>query len=104
MRKHPLSLWLLAFVLAVVFSAPVLARQDLTETFTSSDGTLSFNYAPGWQIADNGVTISIGSNALALDYASSNHAPNPGDFYFGIIPPAALSRMGISSTADPASA
>lgn len=70
--------WVFSLLLIVFTGRIAVAQEALTETFTSEDGALSFNYPAGWVVQDFGDSgISGASSQEAFD-ADRNGQPIPG--------------------------
>jgi hypothetical protein len=96
--------WLILALLAVALAACTNPGSSgvsgtaapLTETFTSADGTVSFQYPSGWQVTERILQISIATSQEALEANS----PTPGQFAARMLlgPAAAVSGLTTDST------
>ncbi len=67
--------WLISILLFALTALPAFAQDDLTNTFTSSDGVFSFQYPDGWQFGQTKSTEAVGLTAdrsvtAVVDYPS----------------------------------
>jgi WD40 repeat protein len=64
-------------LLFIVLSLPhsLVAQIQLTETYTSSDGTLTMNYPEGWEVTerDDGLITFIGPDRVSLQIAVNDY-------------------------------
>ncbi|MCK6580329.1 MAG: hypothetical protein L6Q98_19725 [Anaerolineae bacterium] len=91
------SLLLIGFTVQIT-----VAQEALVETFTSEDGSLSFNYPDGWIVVEENGTI-IGGNSLALVESFQGDAvvSSPDEVGF-VIFIGSFAALGLPNTADPA--
>jgi hypothetical protein len=80
--------------------------EELTETFTSADGSLTFDYPAGWsatQEADSPI-ISLASDAAAFEQFNSGGEFAPGEVLMFIHTPQAVTNYLAAQEAAPAAA
>lgn len=97
--------WLIIALLVIALAACTTAGDSsgvsgtaapLTESFTSGDGTVSFQYPSGWQVTEFIRQISIATSPEAVEATS----PTPGQFAARMLlgPIAAVSGLTTEST------
>ncbi len=74
----------------------------LTETFTSVDGTVTFNYPAGWLVNESGGVVALVDSDLTQLAIQRGEALQPGQLSVGIYLPALLRNLGVNTEADPA--
>lgn len=73
----------------------------LDQTYTSSDGTLTFRYPTGWVTRESEGQIFLGTNAEVLESTSSSAPATPGQFAAAIIVFPTASVAGLGAEAGP---
>ncbi len=79
-------------LVAVLFALPLAAlAQDLTETYTTLDGTLTFNYPDGWVTQEEFGSILLANSQETLDALLEGAGEmSAGQAAIVVLPPAAL--------------
>ena len=95
---------LLLAALAAPVSAPALAQDDLSQTYTTLDGALTFRHPAGWAVVEQFGTITLANSQAALDALNTAAQLEPGQIAVAVIPPAGLAEqltlMGLSLDGD----
>src|SRR5690606_11228701 len=79
-------------LVAVLLALPLAAlAQDLTETYTTLDGTLTFNYPGGWVTQEEFGSILLANSQETLDALMEGAGEmSAGQAAIVVLPPAAL--------------
>lgn len=91
MRYRKIALLLVIALVVSSWSAVrgVVAQDPLTETFTTSDGSLTFQYPEGWQVTEtNGFVVIVNSQEVL-----ENEEMDEGEVTILLIPPASLNQL-----------
>lgn len=98
-------LLLAVILIAAPVGAPAGAQGDLSQTFTSADGSFSFRYPAGWVVGEEYGTILLANSPDALGAAGEANQLAPGQVTITILPPAGVrsqfGAMGIPLDAGP---
>ena len=102
-----LRLTTIVCLVAVLLAVPMAAlAQDLTETYTTLDGTLTFDYPGGWVIQEEFGSILIANSQETLDALMDTGEMSAGQAAIAVLPPAALeaqfSMIGLTLDQGPA--
>ncbi len=106
-RLTPLIVLVVLFVLAAFaynrLAAPAETNvpSTLDKTYTSTDGTLTFNYPAGWVIREEAEQIFLATSDQMLQSTGSSAAVTPGQFVVGIIVFPAARVPGLGAETGP---
>lgn len=106
-RFHALTSLIVAIALAALLAlpAPAFAQEDLSQTYSTADGGLTFRHPAGWAVVEQFGTITLASSQAALDALNRAAALEPGQMTAVIVPPAGLAEqlalMGLSAASGP---
>jgi DNA-binding beta-propeller fold protein YncE len=91
---------ILILALAAV-SGTALAQEELTQTYTSSDGALAISHPAGWTAEGDTSGIVLLANNISPDLPVVEPI-DAGEQAVGIIPPTALEQVGVPPETPPA--
>jgi sugar lactone lactonase YvrE len=81
----------IACLVAVLFAVPLtVLAQDLTETYTTLDGTLTFNYPGGWVTQEEFGSILLANSEETMNALMEVGEMSAGQAAIVVLPPAAL--------------
>ncbi len=90
--------WLviIAMLSSFVLALPAIAQEDLTNTYTTDDGTLSINYPSDWVIQE-GASIPTITNHPDVTTSTSPLLNEPGYVIVQFLQPSLIARIGFDT-------
>src|SRR5690554_102745 len=107
MTRFPARTLLIALAALALLALPMgaLAQDDLTQTYTTADGALTFQHPANWAVVEQFGTITLANSQAALDALNRAAPLEPGQFTVAIVPPAGLveqlALLGLSVEGGP---
>lgn len=107
LRFRALILFIVAVTLAALpaLTAPAFAQGELSQTYSTADGGLTFRHPAEWAVVEQFGTITLASSQAALDALNRAAGLGPGQMTAVIMPPAGLAEqlalMGLSADSGP---
>ncbi len=107
LRFRALILFIVAVTLAALpaLTSPAFAQGELSQTYSTADGGLTFRHPAEWAVVEQFGTITLASSQAALDALNRAAGLGPGQMTAVIMPPAGLAEqlalMGLSADSGP---
>lgn len=107
MTRLPAFTVLTAILAVALFALPAatLAQDELTQTYTTADGALTFQHPANWAVIEQFGTITLANSQEALDALNRAAPLAAGQVTVAIVPPAGLveqlAMLGLSADSGP---
>lgn len=104
LATHTLRIAIAALAL-LALPASVFAQEELSQTYTTADGALTFQHPASWAVVEQFGTITLANSQAALDALNRAAPLEAGQVTVAIVPPAGLveqlALLGLSAEGGP---